>query len=91
MYQIDRNSPIPIFRQLKDDLLLLIESGKFTQGEKIPTESELQDLYGVSRATVRSAVSELEMEGYLERIQGVGTLVTKLKIRPSIMKLKCSI
>lgn len=87
MYQVDRNSSTPIFKQLKNDLLDLLETDKFSEGDKLPTERELQELYGVSRATVRSAVSELELEGYLERIQGVGTLVTKPKIRPAIMKL----
>ena len=71
MYQVDRNSSTPIFKQLKNDLLDLLETDKFSEGDKLPTERELQELYGVSRATVRSAVSELELEGYLERIGAI--------------------
>lgn len=44
-------------------------------GDKIPSERQLCDIYGVSRTTVRNAISELELNGYLKRVQGKGTFV----------------
>ncbi|RGA73336.1 GntR family transcriptional regulator, partial [Klebsiella pneumoniae] len=41
-----------------------ISSGKLAEGEKIPTEIELSELYNISRITVRNAVKELVAEGY---------------------------
>ncbi len=53
----------------------------------LPPERELQERYQVSRATVRHALDELEREGVLKRIQGIGTIISDAKIRPEIMKL----
>lgn len=48
-----------IFDELKSNIL----SGTYSVGEQIPTESALQEIYGVSRQTVRKAILELSNEG----------------------------
>ena len=53
-----------------------INGGILNPGDQIPTEKELCEACGVSRITVRRAVSELEKEGILEKRQGKGTFVT---------------
>ncbi len=72
---IDRSSPSPIYRQLKEILKRKIEDGNFMPGERIPTEYELCEMFAVSRAPVRQALSELVNEGLLNRQQGSGTFV----------------
>jgi GntR family transcriptional regulator len=52
-----------------------ISSGEWSPGTKIPTETELAGLYGVSRPTVRLAVAALRSEGQLDVTQGRGTFV----------------
>lgn len=52
-----------------------ILSGKYKINDKLPTESELMETYGVSRYTVRHAIGELENEHYVYRIQGGGMFV----------------
>lgn len=59
--------------RLKSDILKRI----YSPGERIPTESELSELFSASRYTVRQAVAQLETEGLLHRIQGSGTYVTE--------------
>lgn len=52
-----------------------IASGKFAQGDRIPTETELAEIYGAGRHSVRRAVAELAKEGKLSVEQGRGTYV----------------
>ncbi len=84
---IDRNSSLPLYAQLKDALLQVIADGTLAVGDKLPTERELQETHQVSRATVRNALHLLEQQGYIRRLQGVGTVVTKPKIKPEMVKL----
>ncbi|VYU14287.1 UTRA domain-containing protein [Clostridium tertium] len=72
---IDKNSPIPIYYQLKNDLVAKISEGVWKPGECIASERELCEVYGVSRMTIRQAIGELVQEGILLRIKGKGTFV----------------
>ncbi len=59
-----------------DEILLeRIRDGSYTPGSRIPSESELSDELGVSRATVRTALAKLAANGLILRIQGNGTFV----------------
>ena len=80
MADIDRNSPIPIYHQLKSLILEQIQSGLWRSGDRIPTEQELCRLYSISRAPVRQALSELAREGVLSRRPGLGTFVNSRRI-----------
>lgn len=77
---IDRNSPLPLYYQLKRLLLARIESGELLPGDAFPTEQQIQEQYDISRTTVRQALSELEDEGKITRHRGRGTFVAKPKI-----------
>lgn len=76
---IDRRSPLPLYVQLKDILLQELDEGLYPPGSTLPPEMSLVDVYGLSRATVRQAMKDLEHEGYIRRIQGKGTLVIREK------------
>ncbi|MBN1979748.1 MAG: extracellular solute-binding protein, partial [Anaerolineae bacterium] len=73
--KIDRNSPIPIYHQLKTLICETISTGAWRSGDRIPTEHELCQLYNISRSPVRQALSELAHEGILTRRPGLGTFV----------------
>jgi GntR family transcriptional repressor for pyruvate dehydrogenase complex len=60
-----------VYSQLKEQLT----RGIWKVGEKIPSESELCSLFGVSRVTVRAAINQLEILGLVETRQGGGTFV----------------
>ena len=62
-------------RQVVDSLEKKIAAGEYLVGEKIPPESELMQMFGVSRNTVREAVKSLASAGVLEVKQGDGTYV----------------
>lgn len=78
---IDRNSPLPLYFQLKEILLENIQSGAWKPGEKIPTEETIQNEYGLSRTTVRQAMQALEQSGQVTRQAGRGTFVRIAKVQ----------
>ena len=54
----------------------LIETGALAQGEKMPTEAEMCELFGVSRITVRQAMDGLVQLGLISKVQGKGSYVS---------------
>lgn len=76
---VDKTIPIPLYYQLKQHLKEHINSCKV--GDAIPTETELCELFDVSRPTVRQAIAELVTEGHLTRSKGKGTFITKPKVQ----------
>ncbi len=74
---IDRKKHIPLYIQLKDDLIEKIKSEMWGVECQIPTEKALMEEYGVGRATVRESLSHLVNEGYLYKKHGIGTFVAK--------------
>lgn len=84
---IDPNSPLPLYYQIKEHLLKLIQTGALQPNDLLPAETQLAAGYGVNRLTVRQAISELVNEGLLVRRQGVGTFVAEPKLHPSHARL----
>ena len=74
---IDRKNPMPLYLQLRDLLREDIASGTYPRGSRLPTEQELSARYGLGRATVRSALEQLEREGLIEKRHGVGSFVRR--------------
>ena len=82
---IDKNSPIPVYYQLKNDFIKKIANGTWKAGECISSERELCEIYGVSRMTIRQAIGELVQEGILTRKKGKGTFVCEQKVNQKDM------
>ena len=72
---IDRNSAIPLYYQLKLHFKKQIETGELRAGDQLPTEAELCERLGVSRAPVRQAMADLAREGLIYRRAGAGSFV----------------
>lgn len=71
-FKPDRGSPIPLYAQLAQALKDSIRNGDIAFQEKLPSENELVAHCGLSRMTVRSALSSLCSGHYIEKIQGKG-------------------
>lgn len=69
---------------IKEELLSRIKSGEYPEGSQIPTEIELCEEFNVSRTTVRTALTQLTLEGNLVRKQGKGTYVAGPKIKQTL-------
>ncbi|WP_249871695.1 GntR family transcriptional regulator [Oceanobacillus saliphilus] len=85
---IDRNSPIPLYRQIKEILIDELKAGEIDPSRPFSTEHELVERFRVSRAPIRQALRELENEGYVYRERAKGTFPVKsLPVRPPGLEL----
>ncbi len=82
--KLDIRSKRPRYQQLKEEIKAKIENQEYRYGDKIPSEQEIIAEYEVSRITVRRAIEELCIEGYLVKKQGKGTFVDKPKLHRKI-------
>lgn len=67
--------------KVKDAIIQMINDGEYKPNSQLPTEAEFCEKYGVSRTTVRSALQQLTMEGYVYRKRGSGTFVSANKVK----------
>jgi len=74
---IDRNHPDPLYVQLRTILKDKIDSKVLAVNDKLPSERELVEMYGVSRITVRQAIKDLENLGVLQSRAGKGIYVAE--------------
>ena len=80
---INNKSSVPKYFQLQTWLQDRIEQGYYSTNDKIPTENELVKLSGLSRATVRKSLRNLENNGFIIRKKRIGSFVKKLKKSPN--------
>ena len=74
---IEKMNSTPLYLQLKNKIKREIRTGILKPGDKIPSEAQLQKEYGMSRVTVRNAMEELTVEGYIIKVQGKGSFVAQ--------------
>lgn len=76
------------FVEIKSALLDQIEHGIMSAGDKVLSENQLAESFGVSRMTARRALTELVTEGILVRSQGLGTFVSDSRPMSSILEIR---
>lgn len=72
---IDRQSPVPVYRQIEQYLRENIRSGALAADTRLPATRQLAEELGVSRITVKNAYAELESDGLIGTREGSGTFV----------------
>lgn len=68
-----------------------IQTKKLTAGQKMYSENELKDMFGVSRQTVRHAIGILEQDGIIRRIQGSGTYINDSRLANLAKRMRVSV
>jgi len=66
------------YARVKQHLMAALAQGRYPPGARMPSEAELVAQFGVSRMTVSRALRELQAEGLVERVQGVGSFAAQL-------------
>ncbi len=84
--ELDRDSKIPFYIQIKEQIKQMIQEGLLTEGEQLPTERELSETLNISRNTVSTAYEELKREKIIDSSPGKGTFVAALD-KPINMKI----
>ncbi|WP_448517548.1 GntR family transcriptional regulator [Pseudothermotoga sp.] len=77
-FKVDFTSHVPVYKQIKEKLKLLILTGELKPGDFVPSIRTLADDLRVNVNTVARAYRELAMEGVLEPVRGEGYLVRQL-------------
>lgn len=77
LYEIDEASGIPIWVQLRNRIIYLIDSGHFSVGDKLPTVRALAAELSINYHTVNKVYLSLEQEGYIASKRGKGAFVCK--------------
>ena len=74
-YNINRESPVPVYYQVAADLRNRINNGEWGSNGQLDSESELIEQYSVSRVTLRQALAELEKDDLIKRSRGKRSVV----------------
>ncbi|MBR5307024.1 MAG: GntR family transcriptional regulator [Oscillospiraceae bacterium] len=77
----------PMYIQLAEQLEEDINNKIYADGEKLPSENQLCEKYGVSRITIRRALEKLEEKNLLFSVHGKGTYVQRKKISQNLTKI----
>ncbi len=85
--KINKNLKVPYYYQLYESIVDNIEKNILLAGDRLYSEMELCEKYGVSRITVRQALKELEVNGYIIRERGKGTFIRKKIETHSLQKV----
>ena len=76
-----------IYEQIVEQIGLLVAEGQLKPGDRLPSERELVERFQVSRASIREAISALEMMGLIEVRSGEGTYIRQVNIDSVIAPL----
>ena len=76
-FQVDDNSDIPIWIQIRKRLVYLIRSGKLGENERLPSVRELSVQLGVNYNTINKVYQDLERDGFIFTRRGKGSYVAE--------------
>jgi len=87
MNVIDRGARLPLYQQLYEILHKEILLKQWKSGDRLPTENELVEQYGVSRITVRTVLDMLVKEGLIHRQAGRGTFIAHATLEQGLSQI----
>jgi DNA-binding GntR family transcriptional regulator len=82
-----KENNIPRYKQLYEILRRHISEGIYKEGDLLPSENELCNVYRLTRPTVRQALSALVQDGYIDKQQGKGSTVRKMPLGIGILSV----
>jgi len=86
-FSLDPASPVPLYHQMEQIILDRI-AGKDSVGKMLPAETDLVNMFNVSRATARKTYENLVVKGLIERRRALGTRVIGHQITEDLGRLK---
>ena len=86
--RINKDAPTPIYLQIAESIGSLLASGALPPGYVLPPERVLCEQFGISRMTLRQAMSLLDREGLIDSRRGIGTVVRNSRLRKQQQELR---
>src|SRR5258708_25222987 len=86
--RIDKDGPTPIYLQIAEAITSLLARGVLPPGYVLPPERVLCERFGISRMTLRQAMSLLDREGLINSRRGMGTVVKHSQLRKQQQELR---
>ncbi len=83
-----QSGAIPMYKKVKRYVLDQVTAGVWSEGHRLPSESEFSVQFGLSRLTVHRAIRELSQEGVVVRTAGVGTFVAPAKPQSTLLDVR---
>lgn len=91
LFVIAPSSGVPIYRQIFDQVRILISSGRWPEGTMLPSVRQMALELEVNMMTVSKAYSRLEADGIVERVRGVGMQVNAPAVFGTVAERKAEL
>ncbi len=78
----------PAWKKIHDHVLGKIRAGRWVEGDRVPSESELCARFGVARMTVGRAIRELAAAQHVVRVKGAGTFVAPPRHHSTVVEIR---
>lgn len=88
LYDEVGGSSAPAYERVKNLVAAQIRSGRWSEGDQLPSENQFVTALGLSRMTINRAMRELTAEGLIVRMMGVGTFVASTKTSSPLFEVK---
>lgn len=77
LISVDKQSRVPVYEQIKNQIITLIRLGVYSGGDKLPSIRQISSDTSVNVNTVKKAFSELEINGLIHTVPGTGCFVSE--------------
>ncbi|MBR6940288.1 MAG: GntR family transcriptional regulator [Clostridia bacterium] len=83
MISVDKQSRVPVYEQIKNQIVTLIRLGVYPEDSKLPSIRQVSSETSVNVNTVKKAFAELEISGVIYTVPGMGCFVSKSALENS--------
>jgi GntR family histidine utilization transcriptional repressor len=88
LFNIPGMASVPAYERVKNLVVSQINSGRWSEGDQLPSENQLVNALGLSRMTINRALRELTNDGLIVRLIGVGTFVAATKAPSPLFEVR---
>ncbi len=88
MIVIDKQSRVPVYEQIKNQIITLIRLGVYNPNDKLPSIRSITSEAGVNVNTVKKVFAELEISGVIYTVPGTGSFVSEAALDNSLVTQK---
>lgn len=77
MIFVDNKSRVPIYEQIKEQIVMLVNTGIYKPGDRLPSIRNLSNQLNINVNTIKHSYAQLETEGVINSVQGKGVFIAE--------------